>query len=216
MCGSGLRGALYSHQRVAEVPRREVQKQGITDPKARTGEGGDRMSSLVQCPITDSCYNPHSARARRRSLIEIIIGALLAFLFLPLPESTKFSVPSDPKGDISLSASPWTGTEQVHLSARVLLRLEQGERAESNPHYRDDIRIAWITCLYAWRGEKEPHVLATYRVLGLHPNSVWAAIEARRHARLGADCQNFYGQASSPKKPVQSSRRGDDRKDQRA
>jgi len=79
------------------------------------------------------------------------------------------------------------------LSERVLVRLETAERKESDPWLRDDIRIAWITVLYASRGNPQPHIDATYQVLGIHPDKVWPAICARRAALLGS--------ASSPKKP---------------
>ena len=94
------------------------------------------------------------------------------------------------------------------LVERVLLRLEDAEMHEPNAHYRDDYRIAWLITLYAARGESQPHVLASYRVLGLHPEKVWSAIVARRHAQLGRDYDKFFAEefpaASSPKKPVQS------------
>lgn len=102
------------------------------------------------------------------------------------------------------------------LSGRVMLRLEQAEKEEINPHLRDDIRIAWITVLGAMRDEPQPHVLATYRVLGLHPDKVWPAIVARRRKNLGADYGKFFGELSSPKKPVRSERRSRKRTDESA
>lgn len=59
------------------------------------------------------------------------------------------------------------------LSRRILARLETAEAREPNPHFQDDYRIAWITVLRADRGERIPHVSATYAVLGLHPNKVF-------------------------------------------
>jgi hypothetical protein len=75
----------------------------------------------------------------------------------------------------------------------VLRHLEGAEKKESDPWLRDDIRIAWITVLEASRGNPQPHIDATYRVLWIHPDKVWPAICARRAALLGS--------ASSPKKP---------------
>jgi hypothetical protein len=106
----------------------------------------------------------------------------------------------------------------TRLFARILLRLEQAELCEQKPHFRDDYRIAWITVLKAWRGEPEPHVQATYRVLGVHPNRVWDSLVARRQSLLGAEYPVWYDErgnykieplvmASSPRKPVQSERR---------
>jgi hypothetical protein len=76
----------------------------------------------------------------------------------------------------------------VHLSEQVLVYLEKCERKESDPWLRDDIRIAWITTLYASRGNPQPHIDATYKVLGIHPDRVWPAICARRAALLGESC----------------------------
>lgn len=90
------------------------------------------------------------------------------------------------------------------LSERVLARLEVCEWKENDPWFRDDIRIAWITTLEAAQGNPQPHVDATYRVLGVHPDQVWPRIMARRHALLAADYDKFYGGASSPRKPVRS------------
>jgi hypothetical protein len=90
----------------------------------------------------------------------------------------------------------------TRLSSRVLARLAQAEVSESNPHYRDDLTIAKLTVLYAWRGAAvlcSPHVLASYAVLGLHPDKVWPAIEARRIALIGSE--KFSGGKLPPKKP---------------
>jgi hypothetical protein len=76
----------------------------------------------------------------------------------------------------------------TRLSGRVVKRLTQAEACEPNPHYRDDLQIARLTVHYAATGEAvlcPPHVLASYAVLGLHPEKVWPAIEARRKALLG-------------------------------
>ena len=97
------------------------------------------------------------------------------------------------------------------LLRRILFHLERAEEHETNPHLQDDCRIAWITVLNAASGVPDPHVRATYAVLGLHPDKVWPAIEARRRAMLRADYEQFFAKdffaGSSPKKPVQSERR---------
>ena len=92
----------------------------------------------------------------------------------------------------------------LSLSERVLTRLEELETQELDPWVRDDLRISWITVLNASRGNQQPHVDATYRVLGLHPDKIWPQIVARRSAALGEWCEEFWGEHSSPKKPVQS------------
>ena len=86
------------------------------------------------------------------------------------------------------------------LTERVLSQLECAELQESNPHFQDDYRIAWITALRAGRGEADAYVSATYAVLGLHPEKVWPAILERRAALLG----NLAVQGLPPKKPSQS------------
>jgi hypothetical protein len=92
----------------------------------------------------------------------------------------------------------------VLSSRRVLRRLEQAEAREIDPHFGDDYRIAWITVLEAARGNPQPTVNATYRVLGLHPDRVWPAIIARRKALLGSYYEAFWGESLPPKKPAQS------------
>jgi|SRR5882724_3491041 len=67
----------------------------------------------------------------------------------------------------------------------ILQYLARAEQAEINPWLRDDLRIAWLTVLFADRGLSQPFVLASYRVLGIHPDKLQAAIEARRRAQLG-------------------------------
>lgn len=85
-----------------------------------------------------------------------------------------------------------------------MARLVQAEACEPGPHFRDDLRIARLIVHYAATGEAvlcSPHVLATYMVLGLHPEKVWPAIQARRNA-LGL----IEGRAAPPvpKKPARS------------
>ena len=90
---------------------------------------------------------------------------------------------------------------------RILFRLESAERREADPWLRDDYRIAWITVLYADRGFGEPHVAASYAVLGLHPGKVWPAIVERRRAALGSLYEEFFLEgALAPKKPPASVR----------
>ncbi len=94
---------------------------------------------------------------------------------------------------------------RVHpLIPRILSRLSDAEALEPDPWYRDDLRIARLTVAHAARGDAVlcgPHVLASYEVLGLHPEKVWPAIQARRKA-LGSLCD--VADALPPKKPAQS------------
>lgn len=85
----------------------------------------------------------------------------------------------------------------------MLARLEEQYRAESDAWLRDDLEIARLTVRHAARGdavECSPHVLASYEVLGVHPDKVWPKILARRKA-LGIE--DFLG-AAPRKKPPQS------------
>ena len=87
----------------------------------------------------------------------------------------------------------------VELSERVLARLQQTEKNETDPHFQSDIRIAWITALEASRDNPQPHVDATYRVLGLHPDKVWPSIVARRKAQLGSEYSLWYDADDNPR-----------------
>lgn len=92
----------------------------------------------------------------------------------------------------------------ANMSGRVISRLVQAEACEYDPHFRDDLRIARLAVHYAATGEASicgPHVLASYMVLGLHPQKVWPKILARRNA-LGFE--EVSGAAPVPKKPPQS------------
>lgn len=93
------------------------------------------------------------------------------------------------------------------LARRVLARIEVAEAREIDPWFRDDYRISWITVMNAARGVAEPHVAATYAVLGLHPQKVWPAIVARRKAQLGPLYEEFYGVSLPPKNPCRSEKR---------
>jgi len=96
------------------------------------------------------------------------------------------------------------------LANRILSRLEQAESNEQNPHFQTDYRIAWITVLNAARGEPEPFLWATLRVLGCPPAEVWPRIVAERRRRLGPLYEQFFGEDRGvllpPKKPPVSVR----------
>jgi hypothetical protein len=128
-------------------------------------------------------------------LLSDIVRPAQPLLYTPLPESK--ALPLEwllaPKGNPS-------------TTDRILAQLALAEAKEPCPWFRDDIRIAWITVLMASRGNTMPHVVATYQVLGLHPDKVWPAILARRAAVLGRDAE------LSPRKPVQSVRPTERRK----
>ena len=81
----------------------------------------------------------------------------------------------------------------------LLAYLAQREEIESDSWMKDDLRIAWLTCLYASRGYEKPHVAATCQILGLHPDKVFRSIEERRKALLGPLYSEFA--AASPTTP---------------
>lgn len=92
----------------------------------------------------------------------------------------------------------------TRLAERVLVRLEQAVGRESDPWLRDDMKIARRIVLHAARGDAvccSPHVLASYEVLGLHPDKVWPAILARRKALGPLD---VWAAPPVPKKPAQA------------
>lgn len=89
------------------------------------------------------------------------------------------------------------------ISGRILARLIEAEWQTTDAWVRDDCRIAYLTVLYASRGDRSPHVTGTYKVLGLHPDKIYGAIIERRKAQLG----RFYELWNlPPKKPVESYR----------
>ncbi len=110
-------------------------------------------------------------------------------------------------------AAPPEGRPGVELTEKVLKHLEQSEKTEIDPWYRDDLRIAWITALWSQRGvpawslhaNQPAYVAATWQVLHCHPDQVWPRILAAREGRLGKiHSQFFAGAPSSPRKPVRS------------
>jgi hypothetical protein len=71
----------------------------------------------------------------------------------------------------------------------VLAALIQLEAHEPNPHLRDDYREMFIAIRLGLKGDPEPLVSASYRMFGLHPDKVYAAILARRKALLGKEME---------------------------
>ncbi len=119
--------------------------------------------------------------SRTYPLLLAPLVCLLAALLSPLPPAI----------------TPGTLPQEPTLTDRVLVCLEKAETKEADPWYRDDIRIAWLTTLYASQGNPQPHVDATYRVLGLHPSKVWPAILRNREALLGKEF-GFIGADGPP------------------
>jgi hypothetical protein len=64
-------------------------------------------------------------------------------------------------------------------SERVLAYLAGAEQAEPDVWLRDDIRISWLTVLYAANARPTPWVWAFNQVVGGHPSKVIPALVAR-------------------------------------
>lgn len=153
---------------------------------------------------------PDSFRFARRALVSLVLAIATALLF---PEPFGFRKSSSDPAQLAFhwpitadavssapdhSCSSPGGAELHCFVGRVLLRLEQAEKEESNPHLRDDIRIAWCMILFAARNEPTPHVRASLSVLGLHPDQVWPKILANRKAKLGNEFSRWYEADGSP------------------
>ena len=146
----------------------------------------------IQCPITGIVTPLDSTNDQKLCKLILpgplfirIILWLLVFAVFPLSvTSAVLSFRVEVLGSTIPGALP--AERSMPLAERVLVRLEAAEQKESDLWLRDDIRIAWITVLYASRGNAQPHIDATYKVLGIHPHKVWPAICARRAALLGS------------------------------
>jgi hypothetical protein len=151
-----------------------------------------------------------SFRYARRALVSLALSIAVALL---LPEPSGFRKSSSAPAQLTFqwdttsgavsftpdhSCSSPGGAELHHFVGRVLLRLEEAEKEESNLHLRDDVRIAWVTCLYAERNEPKPHERATLAVLGVLPGEVWPRILANRKAKLGDEFSRWYEPDGSP------------------
>lgn len=89
------------------------------------------------------------------------------------------------------------------LLRRIHSRLTEAESREPDPWVRDDLEIARLIVAHTLHGDAvacSPHVLASYEVLGLHPEKVWPAIIKRREALGPLEVAG----AAPAKKPPQS------------
>jgi hypothetical protein len=154
-------------------------------------------------------FNPQTRTHYQLSDVTSVVTRLLIWLFVSLfcPLSVTaiaLSFKVEVLQRTTAIALPPGAQVPLTLAERVLSHLEAAENKEPDPHLRDDIRIAWITTLYASQGNRQPHIDATYRVLGLHPDKVWPAILARREALLGS-----YHIPQTKQCPLAESRDGD-------
>lgn len=141
---------------------------------------------------SDNRYQFKTCRTYPLAFTPFVI--FLAWLLFPLPPAVH-------------SAALTLGSDQpVGQTERVLVYLAKEEIKECDPWMRDDRRIAWLIVRFCQTGEAvecTPHVLATYRVLGCHPDQVWPRIMARRAALLGPESIPH-----KQKKPMAESRGG--------
>ena len=153
----------------------------------------------------------------RRGLTAYLAALLLWLVtFASFPPTSPISI--DPGPRITQNALPQErllGRARVQnfWTERVLEYLESAQKKEIDPWLRDDLRISWITALWAvegvpewaWHADRGPHAAATFQVLGCLPDEVWPHIVAARHAKLGSLYATIWGaEVSSPRKPVQS------------
>lgn len=207
----------------ASAPQKQPAEQAPRPhaPAAVTGARGGSLKKLgTHYLLSDTDQLPHWGQG----LYALLFSLALSIALVLIPERDPSDHPAKTPTGVNLHA-PAKERRLEDLPVRVLLRLEQAEQNELNPHLRDDIRIAWITVHYAHHGHAQPAIDATYRVLGLHPDKVWPSIVGRRRAALGAAYDRVYdaagnlrpggwqqwvidgvGAPSSPKKPVQSVR----------
>jgi len=132
-------------------------------------------------------------------------AALLAALS-PLPSHSALPVDC-----VITSAALPPRSAALNLTSRVVLRLEQAEARETNPHFQTDYRISRLLVIFAFRGNAAPLVEASQIVLGTHPDQVFAKLTAQRQEKLGAEYPDWYDangnlkpEFFSVKKPPQS------------
>jgi hypothetical protein len=118
----------------------------------------------AQCPITDNWVKSRSRTIPQASPSLVFQALPLEFLLDP--------------------------AKSKDFPARVLARLIQSEAHEANPHFKDDYRQSFIALSLTLNREYthfwDAFVAASYRMYGLHPETLYAAIEARRRAQLGS------------------------------
>jgi hypothetical protein len=137
--------------------------------------------------------------------------------------ATTFGAHPAPSGLLAHPASAEPLIGQQELTDRILSRLEMSEKREVDPWLRDDVRQSWISLSTFSRGKfptfPDAFVAASYLMYGVHPDQVWPKIVADRKAKLGREYhdwydandnalpvnyEKFWGEGSSPKKPVRS------------
>jgi|SRR5215471_4330469 len=89
-----------------------------------------------------------------------------------------------------------------HPVGRIQKYLLLAELAEQDRQLQTDLSIAWLTVALVYRGDAtncNAHVLATYRVLGCHPDEVWPTIVNNRRAKLAKEFDAWYEANGMPK-----------------
>lgn len=144
---------------------------------------------MSQCPIT--------GKLATHCLVVRLAVWLLTLLIFPLPVT---SLPLSFCREVLRlefhAPAPIRRMDAQHLIAHTLAYLQRAELHEADPWLRDDIRQAWIALSTFERGQHPSFasawVAASYRMYGLHPAKLFAAVCERRRALLGKDYARFY------------------------
>jgi hypothetical protein len=183
-----------------------------------------RINQLTGIMLTraENAFVLSTPRCPNKKVYVKWLGCLLAFLLFPIPASVtpttldqvdlQYQIESD-SASSPISPLPQEVTAR-RLVERILFHLSYAEAHEANPHFRADIRIAWIAVKWASDGIPEwspyrllpPHVAATFVVLNCHPDEVWQRILQARQEKLGAEYSEWYDASGMsrpdiPKKP---------------
>ena len=149
-----------------------------------------------QKALPSHVYKPWSANVSTKKPPDSFTDSVKLSPPLEIPQAKRVICPPSPCLDWLLNPEK---TEE--LSDRVLARLLQAEIHEPLAYFKDDYRIAWLIVHFCRTGEPvecTPQVLATYRVLGCHPDQVWPRIIARRQAMLGNSVVVKFPKKPSP------------------
>lgn len=91
-------------------------------------------------------------------------------------------------------------------SENILAYLASAEQSEQDIWARDDIRLAWLTVLYAARGYDQPWVYAFCMTFGKHPSKAIPIWQERRDrwASMGLAEMENYGDVRSQRNDLQA------------
>jgi hypothetical protein len=173
--------------------------QSLQDLQVSIGQVDRRFpGQLLQMPAREN-----GCSAQRCEAFELC-GKGMATSLPATPPLAYSSAHGADSAEFAVAGELWPKVSASAFSDRVVVRLVEAEFREPDAWYRDDYRIARVTVGLARRGSPIPHIEATFNILGVHPDKVWSRIEEHRRADLGTLYNEFWGEQSSPRKPVQS------------